>query len=58
MTYYDVGVSDRVPTMFRSLVHIWSGLIFMALLLVTRREDVVSATVSEISEPVDEDRAT
>ena len=36
VTYFDANVADRVPYMLRTLVYIWSVLVFIAIVLITR----------------------
>ena len=44
LTYYDKDVSDRVPYMIRNLVYIWSVLVFLTILLIKRKDEVVVIT--------------
>ena len=55
VTYYDCAVADRVPFMFRVLVYIWSVLVFFAILLIKRKEDVVPTATVETVELLSED---
>ena len=47
VTYYDGTVADRVPFMLRVLAYIWSGLVFIAFVLVTRapKEKLAEANI-------------
>ena len=38
--YYDPEVANKVPSMLRTLVYIWSGLVLISLILTSRKPEL------------------
>ena len=54
--YYGPEVANRVPRMIRTLVYVWAGLIFISLILISRKpQSSLNIKESIIVEEVDRD---